>query len=162
MNHRWNMAWMSNYIPHKPWVWLLIQQCIMTSSNGNIFRVTGHLCGEFTGPRWIPAQRPVTRSFDVFFDLRLNKRLSKQSRGWWFEKPSRSLWRQRNGKNGCLGVSWSIPWMHLNQSDYFHYCTIRYPVTFLYNSTCYDQNYGYIILMRYMWGHGGIIEKRQQ
>ena len=40
---------------------------MMTSSNGNIFRVTGHLCGEFTGPRWIPAQRPVTRSFDVFF-----------------------------------------------------------------------------------------------
>ena len=32
-----------------------------------------------------PAQRPVTRSFDVFFDLRVNKRLSKQSRGWWFE-----------------------------------------------------------------------------
>ena len=27
---------------------------MMTSSNGNIFRVTGHLCGEFTGPRWIP------------------------------------------------------------------------------------------------------------
>ena len=31
-------------------------------------------------PRWIPAQRPVTRRFDVFFDLRLNKRLSKQNR----------------------------------------------------------------------------------
>ena len=27
---------------------------MMTSSNGNIFRVTGHLCGEFTGHRWIP------------------------------------------------------------------------------------------------------------
>ena len=54
---------------------------MMTSSNGNILRVTGHLCGEFTGPGWIPAQRPVTRSFDVFFDLRLNKRLSKQSWG---------------------------------------------------------------------------------
>ena len=26
---------------------------MMTSSNGNIFRVTGHLCGEFTGYRWI-------------------------------------------------------------------------------------------------------------
>ena len=38
-----------------------------------------------------PSQRPVTRSFDVFFDLLLNKRLSKQSRGWWFETPSRSL-----------------------------------------------------------------------
>ena len=52
----------------------------MTSSNGNIFHVTGHLCGEFTGP----TQRPVTQSFDVFRDLRLNKRLNKQSWGWWF------------------------------------------------------------------------------
>ena len=32
-----------------------------------------------------PAQRPVTQSFDVFFDLHQNKRLSKQSRGWWFD-----------------------------------------------------------------------------
>ena len=44
-----------------------------------------------------PSQSPVTRSFDVFFDLRLNKRLSKQSWGWWFETPSRSLWRHCNG-----------------------------------------------------------------
>ena len=45
---------------------------MMTSSNGNIFRVTGPLCGEFTCPRWIPhTHRPVTRSFDV--DLRLNQ-----------------------------------------------------------------------------------------
>ena len=36
---------------------------------------------------------PVTRSFDVFFDLRLNKRLSKHTCGWWFETPSRSLRR---------------------------------------------------------------------
>ena len=71
-------------------------ECIMTSSNGNIFRVTGHLCGEFTGPRWIPAQRPVTRSFVVFFDLSLNKCLSKQSWGWWFETPSCPLWRHCN------------------------------------------------------------------
>ena len=44
-----------------------------------------------------PAQRPVTRSFDVFFDLRLNERLSKQPWGWWSETPPRSLWRQCNG-----------------------------------------------------------------
>ena len=50
----------------------------MTSSNGTIFRVTGPLCGEFTGPGEFPAQWPVTRSFDVFFDQHLNKRLSKQ------------------------------------------------------------------------------------
>ena len=41
-----------------------------------------------------PAQRPVTQSFDVFFDLCLNERLNKQSWGWWFETPSRPLWRQ--------------------------------------------------------------------
>ena len=43
-----------------------------------------------------PAQRPVTWSFDVFCDLCQNKRLSKQSWGWWFETPSRPLWRHSN------------------------------------------------------------------
>ena len=52
-------------------------------------------------PRYWPFVRgihrsPVTRSFDVFFDLRLNKQLSKQSWGWWFETPSCSLWRHCN------------------------------------------------------------------
>ena len=69
---------------------------MMTSSNGNIFRVTGPLCGEFTGPGDFPTQRPVTRSFDVFFDLCLNKRLRNQPWGWWFETPSWPLWRQCN------------------------------------------------------------------
>ena len=68
---------------------------MMTSSNRNIFRVTGHLCGEFTGQRWIPR----TKASDVsFLDPRLNKRLSKQWRGWWFETPSRPLWRQSNAQ----------------------------------------------------------------
>ena len=44
-----------------------------------------------------PSQRPVTRSFDVLFDLRLNKRLSKQSSGWWFETPSLPVWRHSIG-----------------------------------------------------------------
>ena len=74
-----------------------LTQCMMTSSNGNIFRVTGPLCGEFTGPGEFPTQRPVTRSFYVFFDLRLNKQLNKQLWGWWFETLSRSLWRHCNG-----------------------------------------------------------------
>ena len=47
-------------------------------------------------PGEFPAQRPVTRSFEVFFDLRPNKRLSKQSWGWWSKTPSSSLWRHRN------------------------------------------------------------------
>ena len=68
----------------------------MTSSNGNIFRVTSPLWGEFTGHRRIPRKRPMTRSFDVFFDLRLHKRLNKQSRHWWSETSSCSLWRNCN------------------------------------------------------------------
>ena len=52
-----------------------------TSWNGNIFHVTGPLEGESTGHLWIPPpQRPVTQNFDVFYDLRLNKQLGKQSR----------------------------------------------------------------------------------
>ena len=43
-----------------------------------------------------PAQRPVTRSFDVFFDLRLNTRMSKQRWARWFEMPSRPSWRHYN------------------------------------------------------------------
>ena len=48
------------------------------------------------GIQRFPSQRPVTRGFDVFFDLRLFKRLSKQSWGWWFETSSSSLWRHCN------------------------------------------------------------------
>ena len=89
----------STYSPTTCWCVRLLHSShliMMTSSNGNIFHVTGPLCGEFTGPGEIPTQRPVTRSFDVSFDLRLNKRLSKQPRGWWFETPQWSLWRQCN------------------------------------------------------------------
>ena len=53
---------------------------------------------EFPGHRWILLTEPVTRSFDVFFHPRLNKRLIKQSWGWWFETPSRSLWRHCDGR----------------------------------------------------------------
>ena len=66
-----------------------------TSSKENIFRITGHLCGDFTGHWWIP--RKKASEVELWcFDLRPNKRLSKQSWGWWFETPSCSLWRHCN------------------------------------------------------------------
>ena len=70
---------------------------MITSPNGNIFRVTGPLCGEFTGHRWIPHTK-ASDAEPCCFSLicALNKRLSKQSWGWWFETPSRSLWRHCN------------------------------------------------------------------
>ena len=68
-----------------------LKRNMMTSSNENIFRVTGPLYGEFTGHRWIPLTKASDQRFDVFFDLRLNKRFSKQLRRRWFETSSRSL-----------------------------------------------------------------------
>ena len=81
----WSLLWRKGSVDRK-----ILYDCMMTASNGNIFYVTGPLCGEF------PSQRPATRRIDGFFDLRLNKRLSKQPRGWWFETPPHSLWRHRN------------------------------------------------------------------
>ena len=60
-----------------------------------------------------PSQRPVKWSFDVFFNLRLNKRLSKPSWGWWFETSSRSLWRHTNEIGSFKCTTWEV----LQRSD---------------------------------------------
>ena len=72
--------------------------------------------GNSPAPGEFPTQRPVTRSFDVFFDLCLNKRENKQAWGWWFETPWRPLWRHRIALfsfnlNGMLPEIFSL--MHL-------------------------------------------------
>ena len=69
---------------------------MMTSWNGAISALLAICAGNSPVPGEFPTQRPVTRNFDVYFDLRPNKRLSKQLWGWWFETQSRSLWRHRN------------------------------------------------------------------
>ena len=71
-------------------------------------------------PGEFPTQRPVTRSFDVYFDLRPDKRLSKQSWGWWFETLSHSLWRHRNAS---LAIEiWSTCWVVLTPSLGSNHC----------------------------------------
>ena len=62
-----------------------------------------------------PAQRPVTRSFGVSFDLDLHNRLSIQSRGWWFETPSRPLRRH------CYGYDQFGKWWIILISDYEYF-----------------------------------------
>ena len=81
----------------RPRFGLLFEMCPWFRHHMETFSASLAICagnspvtGEF------PSQRPVTRSFDAFFGLYLNKRLSKQSRSWWFEKPSRPLWRHYN------------------------------------------------------------------
>ena len=92
--------------------------CMMMSSNGNIFRVTGHLCGEITGPRRLPRTKACDAElwcfffFFFFFYQRLNKRWSKQSWGLWFETLLHPLWRHCNG----------MPPLNVNQ---LHWSTIN-------------------------------------
>ena len=69
---------------------------MMTSSNGNIFRVTGHLCGEFTGQREIPRTKAIDAELWCFILSTPECRLREQSWGWWFETPLRPLRRHCN------------------------------------------------------------------
>ena len=72
------------------------------------------------------AQRPVTWSFDVFFDLHLNKRLSKQSWGWWFETLPRPLWRHSKVSHQltCVGLRQVSRPIYLNNWDYIRYISV--------------------------------------
>ena len=67
-------------------------------------------------PGEFPAQRPVTRSFDVFFYLRLNKWLGKQLWGWWFGTPSLLLWRHYYEK--WYQTLWY--WIYFNKDIYIY------------------------------------------
>ena len=100
---------------------------MMTSSNGNIFRVTGPSSGNSSIPGEFPAQRPVTRNFDVFFDLRPNKRLNKPWWGWWFETLLWSFWRHCNAlisfissAASCLLLLITISIMDQKMSEAFY------------------------------------------
>ena len=66
---------------------------MMASSSGTIFDFNGPFAGNSPVTGKFSSQRPDTRRFDVFIDLHLKKRLSKQSTRCWFETPSPSLWR---------------------------------------------------------------------
>ena len=94
-------------------VWFEFNLSISSISNGVYWVVTWWrhqietfsallaICaGNSPAPGEFPTQRPVTRSFYIFLDLCLNKRLCKQSEGWWFETLSRPLWRQ------CNDIKW--------------------------------------------------------
>ena len=69
------------------------------------------VAGEF------PAERSVTRSVDVFFDLRLNSRLSKQWWGWWFETPSHPLWRHCNVLPAWWGNRATSIWVNVGSGN---------------------------------------------
>ena len=71
-------------------------EIMMMSSNGNISALLAFCAGNSPVNGDFPKQRPVTRSFDVFFDLCLYQQLNKQLKRRWLETISRSLWRHCN------------------------------------------------------------------
>ena len=126
------------------WTWYLTCQSLKTSFNSlapgrnawwrhqaETFSALLAICaGNSPVAREFPTQRPVTRSFDVFFDLRLNRRLSKQSWGLWIETLACPLWRHynglwlwkytfRTGVTDCVHerFSWNAMWMPQNTFD---------------------------------------------
>ena len=50
---------------------------MMTSSNENLFRITGPLSGKFTGHQWISHRKTSDAELDVFFDLRLKEQYAR-------------------------------------------------------------------------------------
>ena len=100
-------------MPHIRWGMLLLDT--WWRHQMETFSALLALCaGNSPGTGEFPSQRPVTRSFDVFFDMCLNKQLSKQSWGWWFETLSRSLWRHCN-ENAAILILWT-PWCQLGRA----------------------------------------------
>ena len=85
-----------------------------------------------------PTQRPVTRSCDVLFDLRLNKRLSKQSWGWWFETPPCSFWCHRNDMSYHWTCLWVVQFNGLYRNHYLP--SYRSHTIYRLQLTCEEKN----------------------
>ena len=104
------------------------------------------------------AQRPVARSFDVFFDLRLNKWLSKQSWGWWLETPSRSLLRQCNGM--LKQIRFSSVYRHIvafNSSEVFN---LNNCFRFMWGIGCHANQGLFTNIVNLRLKHGKVIASR--
>ena len=97
-----------NWAPFRATWWWVVAHFARWRHQMETFSALLAICaGNSPVPGEFPAQRPVTRNFDVFFDRQPDKRLSKQPWCWWFETPSWSLWRQRSGKLQG-GLWWNI------------------------------------------------------
>ena len=99
----WGIHWSPVNSPHKgQWHKALRFSLMMMSSNGNIFRITGSLCGEFTGHRWIPLTKASDAKLLCFHWSSIEKTIETPV----IETPLCSLWHQCNGRLlFCLHIS---------------------------------------------------------
>ena len=75
---------------------LYVRENMKATSNYNIFWITGHFEQTTLTTGGFLSQRPVTWSFDAFFDWSLIKWFSKQSRRQWYKTPLHSSWHHGN------------------------------------------------------------------
>ena len=88
-----------------------VARVMITSSNGNIFRVTGPLCGEFTGHQWIPRTKASGVELSCFF-------ICAWINGWVNNRKSGDLRRHRThydvivmvtvGRGGLRDIQWVL------------------------------------------------------
>ena len=121
---------------HRTRIWNSLSKFHCGQLNGIIFLVTGPLCGELTGHRWIPLTKASDAEIWCFLWSAPNKRLSNQSWGWWFETPSSPLWRHRNANQlhipspmelADMVVRNSLPWsilMHRDRAPHISVCKL--------------------------------------
>ena len=125
----------NDYVPNSP---VELAKGAPTTISGQCFTLTSHpwwrhqmekfsalmaICaGNSPVPGEFPTQRPVTQSFGVFFDLRLNKRLSKQSWGWWLNTLSRPLWRHRKDRRWLRWTCWLLLNSSIDLWSYHYLC----------------------------------------
>ena len=102
-------------VTQQPLGWFILNKYDDVSKWKHCPRYWPFVQGIHRGPVNSPHKWSVMRSFHVFFDLCLNKRLSKQLWGWWFETPSYPLWRHCNGWN-CLGLQIVTLWFVAHQT----------------------------------------------
>ena len=121
---------------------------------GTFSALPAFCAGKSPVPGEFPAQRPVTWSFDTSFDLRVNRRLSKQSWGWWFQTPSRPLWRHCNVQKyinssiTCILWKYTIPEMPLTQEIILMSCGLyRWRSNCMRNAGCIHCDYWGLIVL---------------
>ena len=133
VRHSWIASFNTSWLGQSVWYFTWWRHQMETSSALlAICKRNSPAIGEF------PTQRPVKQSFGVFFYLRLKKRLSKQSWGWWFETLSHPLWRHCNDRrhfqmylpDKCISYDWtehstSIKLIQWGQRALAHICITR-------------------------------------
>ena len=129
LNHHYSINWLrwsySGFM-HQETRLLLFQSmaCSWWRHQMETFSALLAICaGNSPVPGELPTQRPVTRSFDVYFDLRPDKRLSKQLWGWWFETLSHSLWRHRNAE--CRGQAFNRTNARLRKLNHLEHTAVK-------------------------------------